>query len=333
MGPDELLQVAIIARRYYLENKTRVEIADQMGLSRFKVARILEFAVQSGVVTIQIEPGGSVDPARSERLRVAYGLKRAFAVTTDPEDADQLHSDLARVTAALLAEIVSADDVIGFDSGRTVRGLVDHITTLPQCEVVQLSGLIGTVQLNGMEVLRHLNEVSGSPAYPLFAPLIVDDADSARVLRQQPSIRQTMDRYTEVTKAVVSAGSWRPPESRTFDALSSPARSYLMAQGVVAETCALLVDRNGSPVPNLDDRRIGISMDELRAVPEVLCVAGGARKTNAIQVLLEAGWFQSLITDTRTADHLLDVRQANAPAPTPSAPPRGQGTRATTGRR
>jgi DNA-binding transcriptional regulator LsrR (DeoR family) len=319
MGPQEDLQVAVIARRYYIENKTRVEIAEEMGLSRFKVARILDQAVRSGVVTITIEPGASVDPERSERLRAAYGLKRAFAVTTDVEDVDQLHTDLARVAAGLLTEIVTADDVVGFDSGRTVSGLVEHISAFPPCDVVQLSGLTGTVQLNGIEVLRHINEISGSAAYALFAPLIVDDAEAARVLRQQPSIRKTMERYPAVTKAVVSAGSWNPPESRTFDALSAATRSALIEEGVTAETCALLVDANGLPITSLDERRLGISMAELRAVPEVIGVAGGPAKATAIQVLLEAGWFQSLITDTRTADRLLAVRQAAPRTPTPAA--------------
>ena len=47
MGPDELFQRAVIARRYYLEGRTRVEIAEEFGLSRFKVARMLEEALES----------------------------------------------------------------------------------------------------------------------------------------------------------------------------------------------------------------------------------------------------------------------------------------------
>jgi DNA-binding transcriptional regulator LsrR (DeoR family) len=51
VGPDELFQRAVIARRYYLEGRTRVQIAEAFGLSRFKVARMLA-ALESGTVEI-----------------------------------------------------------------------------------------------------------------------------------------------------------------------------------------------------------------------------------------------------------------------------------------
>jgi DNA-binding transcriptional regulator LsrR (DeoR family) len=49
-GPARLVLAAAVARRYYLEGETKVEIAGQLGLSRFKVARLLEEARASGIV-------------------------------------------------------------------------------------------------------------------------------------------------------------------------------------------------------------------------------------------------------------------------------------------
>ena len=48
----------VIARRCYLEGRTRVQIAEEFGLSRFKVARMPEEALESGMVEIKIH-----DPA------------------------------------------------------------------------------------------------------------------------------------------------------------------------------------------------------------------------------------------------------------------------------
>ena len=61
MGPDELFQRAVIARRYYLEGRTRVQIAEEFGISRFKVARELDEALSSGMVEITIHNPGSID--------------------------------------------------------------------------------------------------------------------------------------------------------------------------------------------------------------------------------------------------------------------------------
>ena len=74
VGPDELFQRAVIARRYYLEGRTRVEIAEEFGLSRFKVARMLEEALESGMVEITIHDPGSIDVGLSTELQRRYSL-------------------------------------------------------------------------------------------------------------------------------------------------------------------------------------------------------------------------------------------------------------------
>ena len=43
-GPAELVLAASVARRYYIEGLSKTEIADEYGLSRFKIARLLETA-------------------------------------------------------------------------------------------------------------------------------------------------------------------------------------------------------------------------------------------------------------------------------------------------
>ena len=53
-GPRELLQLAAVASQYYLDGRSKVEIGQDLGLSRFKVARMLQEARERGIVQIQI---------------------------------------------------------------------------------------------------------------------------------------------------------------------------------------------------------------------------------------------------------------------------------------
>jgi len=41
VGPAALARAALVARRYYLDERSKVEIAGELGLSRFKIARLL----------------------------------------------------------------------------------------------------------------------------------------------------------------------------------------------------------------------------------------------------------------------------------------------------
>src|SRR5919107_4862937 len=112
-GPAQLVLTASVARRYYLDGRSKVEIADEFALSRFKVARLLELARSSGLVRIEIGSAGAVDVELSGRLQDAYGLLHAIVVNTVDDHAATLHTVVGRAAAELLTEIVTADDVVG----------------------------------------------------------------------------------------------------------------------------------------------------------------------------------------------------------------------------
>lgn len=82
MGPDELVRISHVARRHYLDGRTKIEIAEELGLSRFKIARMLEDALEQGLVKIAIEAPDSLDLDLSMQLRARFGLTRALAVIT-----------------------------------------------------------------------------------------------------------------------------------------------------------------------------------------------------------------------------------------------------------
>jgi len=68
-GPAELVLQAAVARRHYLQNRSKVEIADELGISRFKVARLLEAARERGLVRIEIVRQGALDVDLSAQLQ------------------------------------------------------------------------------------------------------------------------------------------------------------------------------------------------------------------------------------------------------------------------
>ena len=53
-APGDLALATTVARRYYLDDRSKIEIAAELKLSRFKVARLLELARSSGIIRISI---------------------------------------------------------------------------------------------------------------------------------------------------------------------------------------------------------------------------------------------------------------------------------------
>src|SRR5246500_6064962 len=85
--PSEVVLAALVARQFYLEGVSKVDIADRLGISRFRVARLLDSAREAGMVRIEIGlPGGTLDAGLSAELGAAYGLKHAFAFNFPDHD-------------------------------------------------------------------------------------------------------------------------------------------------------------------------------------------------------------------------------------------------------
>src|SRR3954447_11016555 len=104
-GPAQVVLAASIARRYYLDGRSKIEIAEELGLSRFKIARLLDVAHESGLVRIEISHPGHIDLELSVRLQDRFHLQHSVVVDTPDDDAPSLREHLGRAAAELLGEI------------------------------------------------------------------------------------------------------------------------------------------------------------------------------------------------------------------------------------
>lgn len=306
MGPNELVQVAAIARRYHLGGRTKTEIATEFGLTRFKVARILDEARAAGIVEVTIRLPASLDAELSTQLRERYGLRRALVVTSPDDGEEALRENLAKAAADMLTEIVIDEDVLGIGWGRTLNSVADSLTSLAPCPVVQMTGMVGSIAANSTELVRRITAVSGGPAFPIYAPLLLPDEVTASGVRRQPEIAAAIAQFGSITKALVAVGSWNPPNSQLRNAVPPRQRADLEDLGVRAEICATLIADDGHAIDNdLAGRAISPTSAELREIPEVIVLAGGASKAQAIRAVLAGGWAHSLITEAGVARTLL----------------------------
>src|SRR3712207_2169409 len=141
-GPARVVLTASVARRYYLDGRSKVEIAEEFGLSRFKVARLLDSARESGLVRIEIRHEGEIDVDLSARLRDRFGLLHSIVVDSPEGDTQALREHVARAAAHLLSEIITPSDVLGLAWARSVSAMARALPRLPGTPVVQLTGAL-----------------------------------------------------------------------------------------------------------------------------------------------------------------------------------------------
>jgi DNA-binding transcriptional regulator LsrR (DeoR family) len=307
--PLERLQTALLARRYFLDGRTKSQIADEFGMSRFKVARLIDESVTKGIVKIDIDVPAEVDLGMSEALAERFGLEHSIVVASMESSDDIVREQLGKAGARLIAEIVEPEDVIGMSWGRTLNQVARYLPPLPPCSVVQIVGgsPVLAVSASPQDLVRRIGERAQGAQHSLHAPMFVDDVAVARGVRESQLVAPTLQRYADLTLAVVAIGSWTPPVSCLYDSLDPKARTRLRQLGTCADVCTVLLDEAGEVVPaDFYDRTIGISLEQLRRVPRVLAVAGGAGKTQAVHAALRSGLLHSLVTDSLVAKTILD---------------------------
>src|SRR5215471_8076717 len=139
--PSEVVLAARVARQFYLEGVSKVDIADRLGISRFRVARLLDSARAAGMVRIEIGlPGGSLDAGLSAELCSVFGLRHAYAFNVPDEDEAALRRRMGEVAGEVLMDIVTPADVLGMSWARSLSGLAAALTRMPPCPIVQLTG-------------------------------------------------------------------------------------------------------------------------------------------------------------------------------------------------
>jgi DNA-binding transcriptional regulator LsrR (DeoR family) len=307
--PSEVVLAARVAREYYLEGISKVDIADRLGISRFRVARLLDSARESGMVRIEIGlPGGILDAGLSAELCAAFGLQQAF-VYNFPEEAQELRRRLGEAVGQALMDLITPRDVLGMSWSRTLSGLAATLTQLPPCPIVQLTGAVPPPDGRDLlDLVRSVARIGGGPAHVFYAPMILDDAQTAAAIRRQGDIAGAFALVPSVTKAVVAVGAWAPGLSTIYDAITPTERDELAALGVCAEVAGVFIGEDGKPVTTpLDSRMIVTPGSALARIPFVLAVAYGVAKSPAVYAAIRGGLVHGLVTHTSLAQNLLTL--------------------------
>jgi DNA-binding transcriptional regulator LsrR (DeoR family) len=313
-GPTEVVLAARAARLYFLEDRSKVEIAGLLGISRFRVARLLDSARAMGLVRIDIGLPGTLDVALSAEMASTFGLRHAFVYNFPYDNDSSLRHRLGEAAGEAIADLAQATDVVGIAWSRSLSGLARSLTSFPACPIVQMTGALSRPGDDDLlDLVRAVTRVGGGPSFGFYAPMIVDDAGTAQVIRRHPDVAAAFGMLESVTIGMVGIGCWRPGLSSIYDSLSQSDRDAVAAAGVEAEVSGVFLDASGGTRQTpLDERMIVTPAEVLKNMPTVLAVAYGTAKSRAVWSALNGGVVNGLITHASLARAILAMPGARA---------------------
>jgi deoxyribonucleoside regulator len=311
LSEDDRLILKVL-HLYYEHHLTQAEVATRMGFSRPKVSKLLAEGRERDLVKIEIaEPAGDFSPLEIA-LEDRYGLEEALVA---PTSADRQSTELSagRLGAGLLARVCTPETVLGLSWGISVRALVDATPRRAfACKkVVPLVGGMGKAQaqLHSNQVCADLAEKLGVEALHLAAPAIARSARSRSELVALPGIEDTLAEGTTCDVAVAGIGGILPTSTMVQAGYFTPEEFLgLSDRGIVGDICCHFLDAEGNPrYPELSERIVGITPEELRTIPKTIGIATGAEKASGVAAVLRGSFVKALVCDQALAQALLDI--------------------------
>jgi len=313
MTTDELTQLATL---YYVDGLTQEHLARQFSLSRAKIGRLLKRAQEEGIVEIRVRHHPRDTRDLEQELIRRFGIEKAI-VSINHKDQDKQRELLAGLVASHLDRILVNDMIVAVGMGRNINAISEHAISSTQrlsTFVCAIGGFYrGGEAMNSDHISRRLAARFGGASETLYAPALVGDPHVREGILANDAVKPTLDKARRADIALVGIGDINEDSNMVRSGWFSPAEIAELRQcGAVGDVMGYhFIDVAGRPVETtMRDRVIGLSLDDLKRIPNVIAVASESTKTTAVLGSLRTGAIKTLATTEAIAQTIVSLEDA-----------------------
>ena len=304
-GPDLNYEESLMVKAawyYYFENMTQQAIADRLSISRMRVIKLLENARQTGVIQFRLRSDGVGMMETSRQLAAKYHLKDVFLIPEAGQE-EKLNESIARAGAMYIADRLSDNACINVGYGDTLSRTLNHLATMVQTPVtcVSLTGGVSHYLPNAR------SNIFNARLYLMPAPLLASSPEMAAAMREEASVKEIVQMGDLASFTLVGIGSMHESATIVRSGVVSPNDIFRLRLGnAVGDVLCHFLDKDGQLVKSdIEDRLISTPLERIKSLKNVVGLAAGAKKAEAIRAVLRGGYLDVLITDEPTAALLL----------------------------
>ena len=300
-----------VAKLYYRSDYSQQKIAQELGVSRPSISRLLQYAKDKGYVNIQI-----VDPVEDmshmeQRLKDKLHLKDVKIASSTINDEEEIKKYIGITAARYLDSIIKDGDIIGVGWGTTLYNMSQALVpkAIKGSQVVQLEGGVSHSEWNNYarEILESFAANFDTVAQYMPLPVIFDTKETKELVDKDRYIKRVLELGRHANIAIFSVGTVRPNALFFRLGYTGIEEQEKIQKSSVGDICSRSFDVEGRICNrDLDDRTVGITLSELRDKEFSIMISGGEAKINAIRAALKGRYANVLITDQFTGKALLE---------------------------
>ncbi|EQB37924.1 hypothetical protein M948_04985 [Virgibacillus sp. CM-4] len=308
---DRRLMVKV-AKLYYFDSWTQQQIANKHNVSRPVISKLLNTAKKEGIVEIYIKDETSHTVDLEQQLEKKYGLNEVIVVSTAGFAPEMAKRQLGQTAASYVSNHLTNVKSLGISWGSTLLSLVEEYPyeRRNDIHIVPIVGGMGSnyVYLHSNQLSFNLAQKMNASCSYLYAPAMVESQDLRERLVNSKDIAYVLEEGRNVDMAIVGLGN--PYKTSTMEKigyLNEHDLTSLRKAGAVGDISSKFFDAVGEEVDHpLNNQVIGLTLEEIRKIPEVVGIVEGSYKLESIESALQGGYLNVLITDDRTAQELVE---------------------------
>lgn len=306
-----------IAVAYYEQEQTQEEIARRFGISRIKVGRLLKKARMEGIVEINVKYHPVFSSQIEQQFIQNFGVKRAL-IALDHHDEDEQRQQVAALVSNYLTGILKNDMTVAVGQGRNVAAVANHVGIFPERTCRFICGIGGTKRdgqlIDADHISRNLARKFNGYTETLYAPAYVETPELRAAFMQNRLIQATLEQASKADIALIGLGDMNENSFMVQLGWFTPQEiiTARQDQGVVGDLAGYsFFNIQGKSVDTvMNDRVIGLSLEQLRAIPCVVAIASESTKATAILGALRTGVIDVLATSASNARTVINMHKA-----------------------
>jgi deoxyribonucleoside regulator len=306
-----------IAKMFYLDNKTQMEISSKLDVSRPTIIKLLNEAREEGIVRIEIcDIRNQLSLGTlSVNLKELLGLREVVMVGV--EDNSRIFKELGEKAAEYFMKIVNSNMNIGLAWGKTLDEVTKNMGYMKHIRGITLMPLMGgPVSANDFSRLsnnlceRMALKFDGGQVNYLYAPLFAKDEKRRDAYLQSSGIKEVLAKINDIQIAIVGIGG--DLENSVTSEEYEEFGKKLLEKEIVGNICGRFYDINGRLfTEDVEKRTIAVTAEQLHAIPTVIAVGGGEHKVRSIIGAARQKLFNVLIIDNHTANSVIEYLKNN----------------------
>lgn len=294
-----------------IEGMTQADAAKRFGITRLRVNKALSEARRRGILRVNVDSVFAAAVELEWALEQKFGLSRSIVVPSPQKDTS-VTPLVAAGLGAHLDDLLKNPEIsrFGMSWGNTLNLATRHMQPLdrPDLEIVSIMGGVSRgSDVNGYEITTRLADLCNAQHSLFPAPLYAGSRDSQALFMQQDVIREMLEKIRSCDAIALATGDLKS-SLLVRDALpNSVDPAALMGLGGVGDITGHILNAQGDLIDHpLNAQVIGLTLDEMAQIENVILAAGGGHKVPVMRAALRRGFVNTLVTDENTARALID---------------------------